>query len=153
MNFIDKVIVLARAGDGGNGALSFRHEKFVDRGGPDGGNGGDGGDVVFEASRNQNTLAAFRYQKEVGAPPGKPGGKTRKHGRNGKDMLVQVPVGTTVASEDGTLLADLAQDGQTVIIAHGGRGGFGNAHFVSSTRQAPRFAEQCEQGENITVRL
>ncbi len=148
MNFIDKVTVQVSAGKGGDGAVSFRHEKFIDRGGPDGGDGGHGGDVVFEASRNQNTLAKFRFQKELKASDGKPGGKTRKHGRNGKQLLVQVPVGTVVSSEDGEILVDLAADGQTAVAAKGGRGGFGNAHFVSSTRQAPKFAEKGEEGRN-----
>ncbi len=137
MNFIDKVLVDVKAGDGGNGGLSFRQEKFVDRGGPDGGDGGRGGHVIFQASRNQNTLAAFRYQREIRAQPGDPGTKRNKHGRNGKDQIVAIPVGTIISTEEGTVLADLATDGQEVIIAKGGRGGFGNAHFVSSVRQAP----------------
>jgi GTP-binding protein len=153
MNFIDKVLVDVKAGNGGNGALSFRHEKFVDRGGPDGGDGGRGGNVVFQASRNQNTLAAFRYQREVQAPHGDAGSKRRKHGRSGKDQIVAVPVGTIIATEDGAVMADLAQDGETVVIAKGGRGGFGNAHFVSSVRQAPNFAEKGEPGEAFMLRL
>ncbi len=153
MNFIDKVLVDVSAGDGGNGAVSFRHEKFVDRGGPDGGDGGHGGDVVFAGSRNQNTLAAFRYQRELSAQPGQAGGKRRKHGRSGKDLRVAVPVGTVVATEEGVVLADLASDGAEAVIAKGGRGGFGNAHFVSSVRQTPRFAEKGEAGEAFILRL
>lgn len=153
MNFIDKVLVDVQAGDGGNGAVSFRHEKFIDRGGPDGGDGGDGGDVVLQASRNQSTLAAFRYQKELKAEPGQPGSKRRKHGRSGKDLLVPVPVGTVVTNEEGQVMADLAHDGQTAVIARGGRGGFGNAHFVSSTRQAPKFAEKGEAGQAYILHL
>jgi len=153
MQFIDTATVMVRAGDGGNGCLSFRHEKFIDRGGPDGGDGGKGGDVIFEASRNQNTLANFRFQKELKATPGQPGGKVRKHGRNGGDLRVSVPVGTMVLSEAGELLADLQEDGQTAVIAKGGRGGFGNAHFVSSVRQAPRIAEKGEDGEALTAQL
>jgi len=153
MNFIDKVTIQATAGDGGNGAVSFRHEKFVDRGGPDGGDGGNGGNVVFMASRNQNTLAAFRYQKEVKAEPGQAGSKTRRHGRSGKDLVVAVPVGTVVSEAKQGVLADLSSDGQTVIIARGGRGGFGNAHFISSTRQAPKFAEKGEAGEDLELLL
>ncbi|MDB5166820.1 MAG: obg, GTPase obg [Candidatus Saccharibacteria bacterium] len=145
--FVDKVKISLKAGDGGDGRVSFRQEKFIDRGGPDGGDGGKGGDVLFMGSRNQNTLAAFRYQKEVKAEDGRPGGKTRKHGRSGKDLIVAVPVGTVVTTEDGKILADLAADEQTVVIAAGGRGGFGNAHFVSSRRQAPKFAEKGEDGE------
>ena len=153
MNFIDKVLVDVKAGDGGNGAVSFRHEKFIDRGGPDGGDGGHGGDVVFTASRNQNTLASFRYQRELRAQPGQAGSKRRKHGRSGQDLLVAVPVGTVVATEDGQVLADLAEDGQQAVIAKGGRGGFGNAHFVSSVRQAPKFAEKGEEGDAHILRL
>jgi GTP-binding protein len=153
MHFIDKAAVVVQAGDGGNGVVSFRHEKFVDRGGPDGGDGGKGGDVVFMASRNENTLASFRYQKELHATPGGAGAKRRKHGRNGGDLLVKVPVGTMVVGEDGTILADLTEDGQRVVIAHGGKGGFGNAHFVSSRRQAPRIAEKGEKGDLINAQL
>src|SRR6266568_9645254 len=103
--FVDKVKVTVKAGDGGNGIVSFRHEKFVDKGGPDGGDGGNGGNVVFPASRNQNTLASFRYQKELKAEPGAAGGKQRKHGRSGGDLLVAVPVGTAVVNETGEILA------------------------------------------------
>lgn len=153
MNFIDKVTVQVSAGNGGNGKVSFRHEKFIDRGGPDGGDGGDGGDIVFHASRNQNTLAKFRFQRELKATEGQPGGKTRKHGRNGKPMLVEVPVGTVVSHENGDILADLAQDGQEAVVARGGRGGFGNAHFISSTRQAPKFAEKGEEGDEYPLKM
>lgn len=153
MNFIDKVTIKIQAGNGGNGAVSFRHEKFVDRGGPDGGDGGHGGNVIFVGTRNENTLATFRYQKEVNAAPGQAGLKTRKHGRSGSDLIVRVPVGTIIATEDGTILADLAEDEQQAIIAAGGRGGFGNAHFISSVRQAPSFAEKGEEGQNITAVL
>jgi len=153
--FVDKVQVIVKAGDGGDGAVSFRREKFIDKGGPDGGDGGNGGDVIFEASRNHNTLAAFRYQKRLTAEPGQPGFKRRKHGKSGKDMKVQVPVGTVVMQGDEEVLADLTQDGQQVIIAKGGKGGFGNAHFVSSVRQAPRIAEKGEKGEahELTLEL
>ncbi len=154
MNFIDKTKVFVRAGDGGDGKVSFRHEKFVDKGGPDGGDGGDGADVVFVASRNQDTLAAFRYQKELLAESGQPGGKNKRHGRSGKALLVSVPIGTVVLNEaTGELLADLTTDGQEAVIAKGGRGGFGNAHFVSSRRQTPRFAEKGEAGIELEVML
>lgn len=153
MSFVDKVNVIVAAGAGGNGKLSFRHEKFIDKGGPDGGDGGHGGDVVLKASRNQNTLAAFRYQKEVKADDGKPGGKTRMHGRSGKDLIVNVPVGTVATNQAGEVVADLTTDGQQEIIALGGKGGFGNAHFVSSRRQAPNFAEKGEPGEALTLQL
>jgi len=153
MHFIDKTSVLITAGDGGNGKLSFRREKFVDKGGPDGGDGGDGGSVVFVASRNQNTLAAFRYEKELRAQPGNAGESRRKHGRGAEDLRVAVPVGTVVFDDKGTLLADLAIDGQEAVLAKGGKGGFGNAHFVSSTRQAPRIVEKGEDGEQKNLEL
>ena len=147
--FVDKASVVVRGGDGGNGVVSFRHEKFIDRGGPDGGDGGNGGDVVLVGSRNQNTLASFRYQKELAAAPGKPGFKQKKHGRSGTDLEVAVPVGTVVTDENEVELADITSDGQKVIIAKGGRGGYGNAHFISSRRQAPRLAEKGEPGEEF----
>ncbi len=153
MSFVDKVKVSVLAGDGGDGKLSFRHEKFIDKGGPDGGDGGDGGDVILLASRNQNTLAAFRYQKELRADSGRPGSQTRKHGRSAVDLLVAVPVGTVATDSQHEVVADLVEDGQQVIIARGGRGGFGNAHFVSSRRQAPNFAEKGEPGEACTLQL
>lgn len=153
MSFIDKVKITVIAGDGGDGKLSFRHEKFVDKGGPDGGDGGNGGDVVLVASRNQNTLMAFRYQKEVKAETGRPGGKTRMHGRSAPHLMVAVPVGTIATNQAGEVIADLTVDGQKAIIAKGGRGGFGNAHFVSSRRQAPAFAEKGEPGDELEVTL
>lgn len=155
MHFIDKVVVDVIAGNGGDGKLSFRHEKFIDKGGPDGGDGGKGGDVVLVASRNENTLAAFRYQKEIKAEPGQPGDKARKHGRSAPDLLVTVPVGTVAVTDDGRVIADLTHDEQQAVVAKGGRGGFGNAHFVSSTRQAPKFAEKGEKGDvrQLTLEL
>src|SRR3712207_1726537 len=135
--FVDKATVLVSAGNGGDGVVSFRHEKFVDRGGPDGGDGGDGGDVVLVASQNQNTLAKFRFQKLLKADDGQSGGKKRKHGKSADDLIVPVPVGTVVLDENGGVVADLAANDVKFILAKGGKGGFGNAHFVSSTRQAP----------------
>ena len=150
--FVDKTSVTVQAGDGGNGAVSFRHEKFIDKGGPDGGDGGNGGDIILEASRNQDTLSAFRYQRLLKAELGQSGSKRRKHGKSGKDLLVQVPIGTTVTREK-ELVADLTKDGEQVVIAKGGKGGFGNANFVSSTRQAPRVAEKGEKGEKLELEL
>ncbi len=151
--FVDKADVIIEAGDGGDGLVSFRHEKFIAKGGPDGGDGGKGGDVVFLASRNQNTLASFRYQKLLKAESGKPGGKRKKHGKSGETLVVKVPIGTVVSDESGMVLADLVNDGQQEVIAKGGKGGFGNAHFTSSTRQAPRVAEKGEKGEQVTATL
>lgn len=145
--FVDKVKVQVAAGNGGDGVVSFRHEIYVDKGGPDGGDGGDGGDVIIVASRNQNTLAAFRFQKLLKADDGKNGDGARKHGRSAKDLLVQVPVGTVVLNESDEVVADLIEDEQQAIIADGGKGGFGNAHFVSSVRQAPKVAEKGEKGD------
>lgn len=153
MSFIDKVSITVIAGDGGNGKLSWRHEKFIDKGGPDGGDAGNGGDVILVASRNQNTLGAFRYQKEVKAENGQGGGKQRKHGRSAKHLLVAVPVGTVATNEAGEIVADLVQDDQQIVIAKGGRGGFGNAHFVSSRRQAPNFAEKGDPGDSLSLQL
>lgn len=150
---MDVAQVKVKAGDGGDGAMSFRHEKFIDRGGPDGGDGGKGGDVILVPSRNQNTLANFRYQKELKAEFGQPGSKRRKHGRGGEDLIVAVPVGTSVLDADGNLLADLTVEGQRLIVAKGGKGGYGNAHFTSSTRQAPRVAEKGEKGDELAITL
>lgn len=150
--FVDTATIIVSAGDGGNGASSFRHEKFVDKGGPDGGDGGRGGNVVLVADENVNTLLNFRYKQELKAENGTAGSKRKKHGRNGEDLEVKVPVGTVVIRE-GEPYADLAEDGQSVIIAKGGSGGFGNAHFVSSTRQSPRVAELGERGETFELKL
>ncbi|MDQ5972643.1 MAG: GTPase [Patescibacteria group bacterium] len=151
--FVDKVAVTIKAGDGGDGRVSFRHEIYVDKGGPDGGDGGHGGSIILAASRNQNTLASFRFQKALRAEDGKAGDKQKKHGRSGKDNIVAVPVGTVLTNEAGEVVADLTEDGQQVVVAQGGRGGFGNAHFISSVRQAPRIAEKGELGEEYTATL
>lgn len=145
--FVDKTKIIVQGGDGGNGVVAWRHEKFIDRGGPAGGDGGDGGDLIMVGSRNQNTLATFRYQSELVAESGKPGSKQKKHGRSGKDYRVPVPVGTVVYNEAGEVVADITEDGQEVVIAKGGKGGFGNAHFISSRRQSPKIAEKGEPGQ------
>jgi GTPase len=153
MSFVDTVSLKVIAGDGGNGKLSFRREKFIAMGGPDGGDGGNGGDVVLLANGGVNTLATFRHQKELKAENGLPGENSRKHGRSAPDLIVIVPVGTMATDEAGQLVADLVEDGQRAVVAHGGRGGFGNAHFVSSRRQAPKFAEKGDPGEKIELNL
>ena len=150
--FVDKVTVKVKAGNGGDGAVSFRHEKYIDRGGPDGGDGGKGGDVILVADENLNTLVNFRYKQELNARNGQPGLKRNKHGRNGEDLMVKVPVGTLVI-KDGESVADLTRNAQQAVIAKGGDGGFGNAHFKSSTRQAPRVAELGEKGETFELVL
>ncbi len=153
MSFVDTVTITATAGKGGNGKLSFRRERYIDKGGPDGGDGGKGGDIVLQASRGSNTLAAFRHQKELRGADGQSGDRRRMHGRSAPDLVVKVPVGTVVTDDGGAVVADLIEDGQKAIIAHGGRGGFGNAHFVSSRRQAPKFAEKGEPGEQHKLHL
>ncbi|PLS80965.1 GTPase ObgE, partial [Candidatus Saccharibacteria bacterium] len=150
--FVDKVTVAIQAGNGGDGAVSFRHEKYVDKGGPDGGDGGRGGHVILQADENINTLVNFRYKQELKAEDGQRGGKRRMHGRNGADFIIKVPVGT-VAMKEGTLVADMLHHGDKIVIAKGGDGGFGNAHFKSSTRQAPRVAELGEQGDAFELVL
>ena len=150
--FVDNAAVKVVAGKGGNGIVSFRHERAISRGGPDGGDGGNGGDVVFIASNNENTLANFRYQKELKAPDGQNGNNQKKHGKSGEDLIVKVPVGTQVHI-GGNLIADFTESGQEEVIATGGKGGFGNAHFTSSVRQAPRIAEKGEFGEEYETEL
>lgn len=151
--FVDKVIVHVKAGRGGDGAVSFRHEKYIDKGGPDGGNGGRGGDVIFVATQNENTLLHFRYKQELIAENGQPGARRRQAGRNGADLMVKVPVGTQVFEQGDKLVADLTTPGQQAIVARGGDGGFGNAHFKSSIRQAPQVAELGEKGEEKELTL
>ncbi len=150
--FVDHAVVSVRAGKGGDGIVSFRHEKYVEHGGPDGGDGGRGGNVVFVADERKNTLVDFRYKKDVKADDGESGGKRQKHGANGSDVVVSVPVGTQVYRDD-ELLADLAAKDMRAVIARGGDGGFGNAHFKSSTRQTPRVAELGERGDEFEARL
>lgn len=150
--FVDTAKVTIQAGKGGDGAVSFRHEIYVDKGGPDGGDGGRGGDVVFKATKNLNTLLDFRYKPELKAKPGQNGSKQNKRGRSGEDFIVKVPMGTVV-KRDGKPIADLTEDDQEIIIAKGGDGGFGNAHFKSSTRQAPKIAELGEMGDQFEAEL
>lgn len=150
--FVDTAKVFIQAGKGGDGAVSFRHEIYVEKGGPDGGNGGKGGDVVFEATENLNTLIDFRYKPELKAAPGTNGSKRDRTGRAGTNAVIKVPMGTIVR-RDGEIIADLTQDGQQVVVARGGDGGFGNAHFKSSVRQAPRIAEKGEPGDTFEAEL
>ena len=150
--FVDTAKVTIQAGKGGNGAVSFRHEIYVDKGGPDGGDGGRGGDVIFKATKNLNTLIDFRFNPELKATPGQNGAKRNKRGRSGEPLIVSVPMGTVV-KRDGQPIADLTEDNQEVVIAKGGDGGFGNAHFKSSTRQAPKIAELGEAGGQFDAEL
>jgi len=150
--FVDTAKVSICAGRGGDGAVSFRRELYVEKGGPDGGDGGRGGDVVFLATENLNTLIDFRYKPELKAENGESGSKRDRHGAAGEPLIVKVPVGTVVR-RDGEIIADLTESGQKVVIANGGDGGFGNAHFKSSVRQTPRMAEKGEVGEAFEVEL
>lgn len=150
--FVDTAKVFIQAGKGGDGAVSFRHEIYVDKGGPDGGDGGKGGDVIFVASENVNTLLDFRYKPELKGSDGQAGSKRDRHGRSGEPLYVKVPMGTVV-KRDGEVIADLTIDGQEVVIAKGGDGGFGNAHFKSSVRQTPRIAEKGEMGDTFEAAL
>lgn len=153
MSFVDTAKVVVTAGKGGNGAVSFRHEKYIDKGGPDGGDGGDGGDVIFQADKKVNTLETFRFKPRLTAEDGSTGSKRNKHGKRGKDLVVKVPVGTIVRKASDVVIADLTEHGQQIVVAHGGDGGFGNAHFKSSTRQTPRVAENGEKGESFEAEL
>jgi len=154
MKFLDEAKVYIQSGAGGNGCVSFRREKFIEFGGPNGGNGGRGGDVVIEAVDGLNTLIDYRYQQHFKAQRGGNGMGKDRHGANGADIVLKVPVGTEVYEEDGeTLLADLARLGQRVVVARGGNGGFGNAHFKSATNRAPRHANPGQPGEERTIRL
>lgn len=150
--FVDTAKVFVSAGRGGDGAVSFRHEIYVDKGGPDGGDGGKGGNVVFVATEGLNTLIDFRYKPELKAKPGLAGFKQNQTGRSGEDLRVKVPVGTIVR-RDGVVIADFTKNGQEVVIARGGDGGFGNAHFKSSVRQTPRVAEKGETGDTFEAEL
>ncbi|HEY0493063.1 MAG TPA: GTPase ObgE, partial [Candidatus Dormibacteraeota bacterium] len=151
--FQDHARIYVKAGDGGAGALSFRHEKYVPRGGPDGGNGGRGGHVFLEVSSQLNTLQDYRYRHHFAAPNGGRGGGSRRHGKDGRDLVLEVPPGTVVKDETGATLADLVSPGQRLRVAEAGRGGRGNASFKSATRQTPRFAELGEPGKSCWLSL
>lgn len=150
--FVDTAKVYIKAGKGGNGAISFRREIYIPKGGPDGGDGGKGGDVVFVASKDCNTLIDFRFQPKLIAEDGKAGSGQKSSGKSGKDLIVEVPIGTVVKRGD-EIVADLTHDGERVIVAHGGDGGYGNWHFRSSTRQTPRIAELGNPGEVYDAEL
>jgi GTPase len=151
--FSDRTKVHVAAGKGGDGGLSFRREKYVPKGGPDGGDGGDGGDVVLVASPSLRDLSAYVRRHKIRAGRGENGRGTRKHGARGADAELPVPIGTQVRAEDGELIADLAHAGARVVLARGGHGGRGNARFVSSTRQVPRFAEIGPPGDELDIEL
>lgn len=154
MKFIDEAHIEAIAGKGGNGAVSFRREKYVPRGGPDGGDGGRGGSIWAEADRNLNTLVEFRYTRLFRAKNGENGRGADCYGKGGEDLVLRVPVGTVIQDEDsGELIADLTRHGQRALLARGGKGGLGNLHFKSSTNRAPRQSTPGEPGEARRLRL
>jgi GTP-binding protein len=154
MKFIDEVDIEVFSGNGGNGAVSFRREKYVPYGGPDGGNGGKGGDVIFEAHEGMNTLMNFRGQKLYRAENGKNGHGHQSDGPSADDLIIKVPIGTIIFDrERDIMVGDLTQHGEKLVIAKGGRGGLGNTYFKSSTNQAPRYAQEGEEGENFKLHL
>jgi GTP-binding protein len=154
MRFIDEATIQVAGGHGGPGCVSFRRETFEPRGGPNGGDGGDGGDVIFIASNQLGTLQDFRFKRTYQAPAGMHGSGSNKAGRDGENIEIRVPVGTIIKdAETGEVLVDMTEDGQTWVACEGGRGGKGNAHFVTSTFQAPRFAQPGEEGTRREVRL
>lgn len=147
MRFVDEVKIEVQAGKGGAGCVSFRREKFIPKGGPDGGDGGRGGHVVVMATSRRNTLLDLYLRKRLVAENGRPGMGANRHGGNGSDILIEVPVGTLVKDEGGQVLYDLDREGARAVLARGGRGGLGNKHFTTSTNQAPRYAQAGEEGE------
>ncbi|MCX7958497.1 MAG: GTPase ObgE, partial [Deltaproteobacteria bacterium] len=154
MKFIDEAKIYLKAGKGGNGCMSFRREKYRPFGGPDGGDGGKGGDIIFIADAQMTTLVDFRYRRHYFAENGEHGKGSDMYGRNASPLIIKVPVGTLVFNDEtNQLIAEFTSDGQSEIIARGGKGGFGNIHFKSSTNQAPRIATKGEAGEELTVRL
>ena len=154
MQFLDEAKVYVRSGDGGNGCVSFRREKFVEFGGPDGGAGGRGGDVIVECVANLNTLLDYRYKQHFKAKKGGHGMGQNRSGAKGADVVLKVPPGTQILDEDAeSLIADLVNPGDRIVLLHGGNGGFGNAHFKSSTNQAPRHAKPGQPGEELNIWL
>src|SRR4030081_1711682 len=154
MKFLDEAKIFIRSGDGGNGCVAFRREKYIEFGGPSGGDGGKGGDVIAVAVDGLNTLIDYRYQQHFKAKGGRAGMGKDRHGAGGDDIVMKVPAGTQIYEEGGeTLLADLAAIGQRVVLARGGNGGFGNARFKTSTNRAPRHANPGQPGEERTIRL
>jgi GTP-binding protein len=152
--FIDQAEIYVSSGKGGNGIVHFRREKYVPRGGPDGGDGGKGGDIVFEVRNSLNTLAAFRHKRRYVADNGRPGGRNNRYGKSGEDLVIPIPPGTIIYDADtGEIIGDLTDDGQQLIICKGGRGGRGNTHFKNSRHQTPRTAEKGEPPEEKNIRL
>ncbi len=152
--FTDYTKIIIKSGDGGNGAATFRREKYVAAGGPDGGDGGKGGDIYFQVDKDKNTLIDFRYNKKYKAGNGENGSGNHCNGKYGEDLYIKVPIGTIIKDkETNKVIADLSKPGQTELILKGGRGGRGNSHFATSTRQAPRFSEDGDKGEEKEIIL
>ncbi|MBN1842616.1 MAG: GTPase ObgE [Deltaproteobacteria bacterium] len=154
MKFVDEALIIVQAGDGGNGCVSFRREKYVPKGGPDGGDGGKGGDVVFKTTSQTNTLYSFSFARQFKAKRGAHGRGKRQTGKHGKDRIIEVPPGTLIReAESGRIIKDLSGRGESFVAVHGGRGGLGNQHFASSRNRAPRYAQKGEPGEMLKLKL
>ena len=152
--FIDQAKIIVKAGDGGAGAVAFRREKFVPKGGPSGGNGGSGGSIIFRADRNLSTLLDFRYKRKYEAENGDNGGSSLKDGKNGKDVIIRVPVGTIIRNaENSEIHSDLDEDGKEIILLKGGKGGKGNSNFATATNQTPRYAQDGRPGSEASIIL
>jgi GTP-binding protein len=154
MQFIDEVKIYLESGAGGNGSSSFRREKFIPNGGPDGGDGGRGGSIILECVKNLNTLIDFRFKQHFQAKSGQGGRGKNQHGSSAEDLILQVPIGTEIVSEDqGEILADMTEEGQRVVVVKGGRGGLGNSNFKTSTNRAPTYAGKGEEAQKTCVYL
>ncbi|HID30536.1 MAG TPA: GTPase ObgE [Desulfobacterales bacterium] len=154
MKFIDEALISVQSGDGGNGCVSFRREKYVPKGGPNGGDGGKGGDVVFKTTSRMHTLYSFNFKKHFRAERGKHGRGKNQSGRSGKDLIIFVPPGTLIKeAETGRVLKDFVRSGESFLGVRGGRGGLGNQHFASSRNRAPRYAQKGEPGETLSLKL
>jgi len=154
VKFIDEVFITVQSGDGGRGCVSFRREKFIPRGGPDGGDGGKGGDVVLRSTSHRRTLYPFRFKRQFKAKNGAHGQGSQKTGKNGSDLIIEIPPGTLVSNaETSELLKDFVASGESFVVAKGGRGGRGNLHFKSSTQRTPRFAQPGEPGQYLKLKL
>ena len=152
--FVDRARIIVKSGKGGNGSVSFRREPFVPEGGPDGGDGGRGGSIIFQASRNYRTLMDFKYKRKYEAESGEDGKKKKKFGKSGEDLIIKVPIGTVIIDEmTGTVMKDLIKEGDSVVAAKGGKGGKGNVHFKNAVRQAPNFAEAGGEAKERTIIL
>ncbi len=153
MQFLDEAKIKIKAGDGGGGAVSFRREKYIAYGGPNGGDGGRGGDVIFRCVKNLNTLIDFRYQQHFKAQNGESGRSRSKDGKYGKSLIIDVPFATQIFDLDGSLLVDMIEEGQEFTVLKGGKGGLGNANFKSSVNQSPKFAQSGEAGEEMWIKM